>query len=65
MENDDIQEECKEVAFEFLKRIDLGNVLTYGSSTLRRFYDEFDINVTGVAINADFGERVGLSVCLP
>jgi hypothetical protein len=64
LENEDIQEECKEVAFNFLKRIDTGNVLTYGTSTLRRLYDDFDVNLTGVAVSADFAERVGLSVCL-
>jgi hypothetical protein len=61
--NDDIQDNCKSVAFQFLKAIDTGNTLTYEAPTLRRFFDEFHFAVTGVAITANFTERVGLVDC--
>jgi hypothetical protein len=63
MMNDDIQDNCKAVAFQFLKAIDTGNTLTYEAPTLRRFFDEFHVAVTGVAITANFTERVGLTDC--
>lgn len=61
IENDTLQQECKEIAFEFIKFINSGNELTIGNAVqLTYFYDEFDVNVTGVAINATFTETVGL-----
>ena len=63
LENDAIQEECKLIAWDFVKRINKGNVLTMGEITLTRFYDEFAVNVTGVAVNAVFTETVGMSDC--
>lgn len=47
----------------FVKQINKGNVLTMGEITLTRFYDEFAVNVTGVAVNAVFSETVGMSDC--
>lgn len=63
IENDTIQDECKQVAFDFLEAINNGNMLTYSDVTLTRFYDEFSVNVTGVAINATFSEVSGLNSC--
>jgi len=63
IENEAIQETCKQVAFDFIRRIERGNRLTIGDVTLTRFYDEFQQNVTGVAINATFAETVGLEDC--
>ena len=63
LENDAIQEECKLIAWDFVKQINKGNVLTMGEITLTRFYDEFTVNVTGVAVNAVFSETVGMSDC--
>ena len=63
LENDAIQEECKLIAWDFVKQINKGNVLTMGEITLTRFYDEFAVNVTGVAVNAVFTENVGMSDC--
>jgi hypothetical protein len=61
IENDTLQQECKEIAFEFIKYISSGNVLSISSDiTMTYFYDEFDANVTGVAINATLTEMVGL-----
>lgn len=62
-ENDAIQEECKSVAWDFQKSVNKGNVLTIGNVTLTRFYDEFSVNVTGVALNATFTETLGLPDC--
>ena len=64
MENDAIQDECKAIAYDFLKSLDSGNTLTYGTVNLQRFYDTFHVNVTGVAIQAVFSEMSGLSTCL-
>ena len=63
LENDEIQEECKLDAWDFVKQINKGNILTMGEITLTRFYDEFGVNVTGVAVNAVFSETVGMSDC--
>ena len=63
LENDAIQEECKLIAWDFIKQVNKGNVLTMGEITLTRFYDEFAVNVTGVAVNAVFSETVGLQDC--
>ena len=63
LENDAIQEECKLIAWDFIKQINKGNVLTMSEITLTRFYDEFAVNVTGVAVNAVFSETVGMSDC--
>ena len=60
LENDTIQEACKADAWAFIRRIDRGNVLTVENVRLTRFYDEFSVNVTGVAVNADFSETTGL-----
>ena len=62
-ENYDIQEECKVLAWNFIKKINSGNVLTVDEITLTRFYDEFSVNVTGVAVNAVFSEMVGMVDC--
>ena len=64
LENDDIQEQTKIDAHKFIKSVDKGNVLTVGEISLKRFYDELSVNLTGVAINTLFSERVGLSDCL-
>jgi len=63
LENDEIQESCKELAFDFEQAILNGNMLTVGDVTLTRFYDEYDVNLTGVAYNATFTETTGLNVC--
>ena len=60
IENDTIQQSCKEIAFEFLKQIEKGNTLTHSDVSLQYFYDEFSVNVTGVAINLVLTETVGL-----
>ena len=60
LENDSIQEVCKMDAWAFIRRLERGNTLTIGDVTLTRFYDEFSVNVTGVAVNATFTETVGL-----
>lgn len=60
LENDTLQQECKEIAFEFIKSINAGNVFSLGAIKLNYFYDEFAVNVTGVAINTTFSETVGL-----
>ena len=62
-ENDNIQDECKQVAWSILKAIDTGNILTYSDVRLQRFYDTFHANVTGVAVNAVFFEMSGLTDC--
>ena len=64
LENDDLQENCKEKAVLFLRSVDKGNILTYGDVTVQRFYDNFSVNLTGVAINSVFSETVGVSECL-
>jgi len=64
VENEEIQERCKEDAFNFIRRIERGNKLVMnGEITLTRYYDEFDQNVTGVAISASVSETVGLEDC--
>ena len=40
-ENDNIQDECKQVAWSLLKSIDSGNIITYSDVRLQRFYDTF------------------------
>ncbi|CAB5225808.1 hypothetical protein UFOVP756_8 [uncultured Caudovirales phage] len=60
IENDAIQQACKEIAFEFIKYLAKGNVFTVGAITLNYFYDEFEANLTGVAVNTTFTETVGL-----
>lgn len=64
MENDAIQDECKEDMFNFLQQVDSGNVLIYGSISMQRFYDMLAVNVTGVAINTIFAETSGLTTCI-
>ena len=64
MENDTLQEECKQIAAEFIDNVLKGNVLTIsGDVGLQYFYDEFSVNVTGVAINATFEETTGINIC--
>ena len=60
MENDEIQDSCKTDAWKFIRRLERGNTLTIGDVTFTRFYDEFSVNVTGVALNATLTETVGL-----
>ena len=64
LENDDIQEKCKADAWEIIKKIEKGNVLSLGEINLTRFYDDFSVNITGVAVNSVFSELVGMSDCL-
>lgn len=64
IENDDLQQQCKEVAANFIDEILEGNILTIkGDVALTYFYDEFSVNLTGVAINAIFEETAGLKIC--
>ena len=60
IENDLIQQSCKEIAFNFLQRLQSGNIFTVGNVTLNYFFDEFSINITGVGISTTFTESVGL-----
>lgn len=62
--NDKLQDECKAVAWNFLQAVNSGNVLSYNTVSLRRFIDDFQISIAGVAVNADFTEMSGLTVCL-
>lgn len=64
LENDAIQDECKRVAYDFLKSLDAGNSLTYGAVSMQRFYDMMSVNVTGVAIESIFSETSGLTTCV-
>lgn len=63
LENDEIQDLCKVDAWSFIRKLERGNTLTIGDVTLTRFYDEFSVNVTGVAVNAVFSEMVGMTDC--
>ena len=64
IENDDLQNECKVIAAEFIDNLQKGNELTIsGEVSLQYFYDEFSVNVTGVAINATFDETSGINIC--
>ena len=64
LENDTLQEECKQIAAEFVDNVLKGNTLTIsGDVGLQYFYDEFSVNVTGVAINATFEETTGINIC--
>ena len=64
LENEAIQEATKADAWKFLKQTDHGNIISVGDVTLRRFYDEFSVNVTGVAVNAVISEMSGLKDCV-
>ena len=64
MENDTLQDECKAIAAEFVDNVLKGNELTIsGDISLQYFYDEFAVNVTGVAVNATFEETTGINIC--
>lgn len=64
LENDTLQEECKTIAAKFIDNVLQGNELTInGDISLQYFYDEFSVNVTGVAVNATFEETHGLNIC--
>ena len=64
IENDTLQKECKVIAAEFIDNVLSGNTLTIsGDVGLQYFYDEFSVNVTGVAINATFEETTGINIC--
>lgn len=64
LENDTLQEECKVIAAKFIDNVLQGNELTIsGELSLQYFYDEFSVNVTGVAVNATFEETNGLKIC--
>ena len=64
LENDTIQEECKAIAAKFIDNVLQGNELTInGDISLQYFYDEFSVNVTGVAVNATFEETTGINIC--
>lgn len=64
MENDTLQDECKVIAAEFVDNVLSGNTLTIsGDVGLQYFYDEFSVNVTGVAVNATFEETTGINIC--
>lgn len=64
IENDTLQDECKQIAAEFVDNVLKGNTLTIsGDVGLQYFYDEFSVNVTGVAINATFEETTGINIC--
>lgn len=64
MENEEIQEATKADAWKFIKQTERGSVISIGDVTLRRFYDEFSVNVTGVAVNAVIYELSGLNDCV-
>ena len=64
LENDTLQDDCKQIAAEFIDNVLQGNALTIsGDIALQYFYDEFSVNVTGVAINATFEETTGINIC--
>ena len=64
LENDTLQEECKVIAAKFIDNVLQGNQLTIsGDISLQYFYDEFSVNVTGIAVNATFEETQGLNIC--
>lgn len=64
IENDTLQEECKVIAAKFIDNVLQGNELTInGELSLQYFYDEFSVNVTGVAVNATFEETQGVKIC--
>ena len=64
IENDTLQEECKVIAAKFIDNVLQGNELTInGELSLQYFYDEFSVNVTGVAVNATFEETQGINIC--
>lgn len=64
IENDTLQDECKVIAAEFIDNVISGNTLTIsGDVGLQYFYDEFAVNVTGVAINATFEETTWINIC--
>ena len=63
-ENDEIQQACMVEARNFEKDILSDNVFYLLSDTkISYFYDEFSINVTGVAVNITLMETMGISDC--
>ena len=65
LENEKIIQECLYDARNFEILIKRGNVLTIsGELLIERFYDNFSVNVTGVAVNVNLSETVGLAECL-
>ena len=65
LENEKIIQECLYDARNFEILIKRGNVLTIsGELMIERFYDNFSVNVTGVAVNVNLSETVGLAECL-
>jgi hypothetical protein len=65
LENEKIIQECLYDARNFEILIKRGNVLTIsGELLIERFYDNFSVNVTGVAVNVNLSETVGMAECL-
>ena len=65
LENEKIIQDCLYDARNFEILIKRGNVLTIsGELLIERFYDNFSVNVTGVAVNVNLSETVGMAECL-
>ena len=65
LENEKIIQECLYDARNLEILIKRGNVLTIsGELLIERFYDNFSVNVTGVAVNVNLSETVGMTECL-
>lgn len=64
IENEEIQEATKADAWKFIKQTERGNLISLGEIQIRRFYDEFSVNVTGVAVNTTITEVSGLKDCV-
>lgn len=60
LENDDIQERMKNLAFEWIMTTNKDNILQIENVRMQRVYDEYDVNLTGVVIRATITEKEGV-----
>lgn len=65
LENEKIIQSCLYDARTIEIAIKRGNILTIdGEMLIERFYDTFSVNITGVAVNVNLSENVGLGECI-
>ena len=65
VENDEVIERCKALAVRFIRELNKSGLFEWTSTDIRYslFYDKLDVNITGIVLELNLKEVVGVSLC--